>query len=553
MLKSLSVENYALIDKTEVLWNGGFSVITGETGSGKSILLGALGLIQGSRADVKVLKDPDKKCVVEAEFDVSNYDLKSFFEENEFEYDESCLIRREIAPNGKSRAFVNDTPASLSVLKDLTSFLIDIHSQHATLLLSQDNFQMHVLDVVAGTKPLLESYEGIYKQYVAEQKKLSDLKKLVEEQNANKDYLEFQLKQLQEANFAENEQVELEVEVEQLSHTSELKEVLEQAQWHLSDKEESICGILKEIQDKMSGLSSVYKDLGGWSERMNGAMIELKEIAREVETRLADVSVDPQRIEFVNARLDLIYTLEKKHKVDNLHALLVVKKQFEEEFQKLGSSEEMIAEIEQNIAKLKGELTEVANVVTECREQASGEFGAAVSDILHNLGMGNAKFEVRIEPLENFTAKGKDKVTFVFAANKNGVLQPIASVASGGELSRVMLALKSILSKKENLPTIILDEIDTGVSGEVADRMGELMKSMGEYMQVVSITHLPQIAAKCSTHYKVYKEDDADSTVSHIVQLSLEQRVEEIAHMLSGANLTEAALENARVLMGVKL
>lgn len=552
MLKSLSVENYALIDKTEVLWNKGFSVITGETGSGKSILLGALGLIQGNRADVKVLKDPEKKCVVEAEFDVSNYNLKSFFEENELDYDDNCLIRREIAANGKSRAFINDTPASLNVLKDLTSFLIDIHSQHATLLLSQDNFQMHVLDAVAGTKPLLESYETIYKQYTAEQKKLADLKKLIEEQNANRDYLEFQLKQLQEANFAENEQEELEAEIEQLSHTSELKEVLEQAQWHLSDKEESICGTLKEIQDKMSGLSSVYKDLGGWSERMTGAMIELKEIAREVETKLADVSVDPQRIEFVNARLDLIYTLEKKHKVDNLPALLAVKKQFEEEFGKLESSEELIAEMEQNIAKLEGELTEAAKTVTDCRQKASGEFGNAVSDILHNLGMGNAKFEVQVEPLANFTAKGKDKITFVFAANKNGALQPIASVASGGELSRVMLALKSILSKKENLPTIILDEIDTGVSGEVADRMGELMKSMGEYMQVVSITHLPQIAAKCSTHYKVYKEDDEESTVSHIIQLSTEQRVEEIAHMLSGANLTDAALENARVLMGVK-
>ena len=552
MLKSLSVENYALIDKTEVLWNKGFSVITGETGSGKSILLGALGLIQGNRADVKVLKDPEKKCVVEAEFDVSNYNLKSFFEENELDYDDNCLIRREIAANGKSRAFINDTPASLNVLKDLTSFLIDIHSQHATLLLSQDNFQMHVLDAVAGTKPLLESYETIYKQYTAEQKKLADLKKLIEEQNANRDYLEFQLKQLQEANFAENEQEELEAEIEQLSHTSELKEVLEQAQWHLSDKEESICGTLKEIQDKMSGLSSVYKDLGGWSERMNGAMIELKEIAREVETKLADVSVDPQRIEFVNARLDLIYTLEKKHKVDNLPALLAVKKQFEEEFGKLESSEELIAEMEQNIAKLEGELTEAAKAVTDCRQKSSGEFGNAVSDILHNLGMGNAKFEVQVEPLANFTAKGKDKITFVFAANKNGALQPIASVASGGELSRVMLALKSILSKKENLPTIILDEIDTGVSGEVADRMGELMKSMGEYMQVVSITHLPQIAAKCSTHYKVYKEDDEESTVSHIIQLSTEQRVEEIAHMLSGANLTDAALENARVLMGIK-
>ncbi len=552
MLKSLSVENYALIDKTEVLWNKGFSVITGETGSGKSILLGALGLIQGNRADVKVLKDPERKCIVEAEFDIANYNLKDFFEENELDYDDNCLIRREIAANGKSRAFINDTPASLSVLKDLTSFLIDIHSQHATLLLSQDGFQMHVLDAVAGTKPLLEAYEAIYKQYTAEQKRLADLKKLIADQNANRDYLEFQLKQLQEANFSENEQAELEQEVEQLSHTSELKEALEQAQWHLSDKEESICGTLKEIQDKMSDLSSVYKDLIGWTERISGAAIELKEIAREVETKLADVSVDPQRIEFVNARLDLIYTLEKKHKVDNLAALLAVKRQFEEEFAKLESSEETIAELEQDIAKLESDLTVAATNVTECRQKASEGFGNAVSDILHNLGMANAKFEVQIEPLPNFTPKGKDKVTFIFAANKNGAMQPIASVASGGELSRVMLTLKSILSKKENLPTIILDEIDTGVSGEVADRMGELMKTMGEYMQVVSITHLPQIAAKCSTHYKVYKEDNEESTVSHIIQLSADERVKEIAQMLSGANLTDAALENARVLLGNK-
>jgi DNA repair protein RecN (Recombination protein N) len=552
MLKSLSVENYALIEKADVIWRDGFSVITGETGSGKSILLGALSLIQGNRADVKVLKNPERKCVVEAEFDISNYSLQSFFDENDLDFDNICIIRREISPNGKSRAFINDVPAPLSVLKSLTAYLIDIHSQHATLLLSQDEFQLQVLDALADTGSIRNEYTLLFRDFSTKKKNLSELLSKLESQNSNKDYLEFQLNQLREANFSENEQSELEDELAKLSHISELKEVLEKTQWHLTEKEDSICASLHEVSGKMQELSTVYEETNEWGKGLGNALIELKEIAREVESRLADVTIDPQRIEFIHNRLDLIYTLEKKHKVDDIKGLLSLQNNFEKELELIENSDEAVNELKACIEEQRKELEQLSNTLTLQRKKAKQPLEQSICDILHGLGIPNAKFEAEFEELADFSANGKDKITFLFSANKNGSLQSISNVASGGELSRVMLALKSILSKHENLPTIILDEIDTGVSGEVADKMGELMKKMGEYMQVVSITHLPQIAAKCSTHFKVYKEDDEESTVSHIIELSEEERIKEIAQMLSGSNLTEVAIENAKVLMGLK-
>lgn len=552
MLKSLSVENYALIEKTDVIWRDGFSVITGETGSGKSILLGALSLIQGNRADVKVLKNPERKCVVEAEFDISNYNLQSFFDENDLDFDDICIIRREISPNGKSRAFINDVPAPLSVLKSLTAYLIDIHSQHATLLLSQDEFQLQVLDALADTGSIRNKYTLLFRDFSAKKKNLSELLSKLESQNSNKDYLEFQLNQLKEANLSENEQSELEDELAKLSHISELKEVLEKTQWHLTEKEDSICASLHEVSGKMQELSTVYEETDEWGKGLGNALIELKEIAREVESRLADVTIDPQRMEFIHNRLDLIYTLEKKHKVDDIKGLLSLQNNFEKELELIENSDEAINELKACIEEQRKELEQLSNTLTLQRKKAKQPLEQSICDILHGLGIPNAKFEAEFDELADFSANGKDKITFLFSANKNGSLQSISNVASGGELSRVMLALKSILSKHENLPTIILDEIDTGVSGEVADKMGELMKKMGEYMQVVSITHLPQIAAKCSTHFKVYKEDDEESTVSHIIELSEEERIKEIAQMLSGSNLTEVAIENAKVLMGLK-
>lgn len=552
MLKSLSVENYALIEKADVIWRDGFSVITGETGSGKSILLGALSLIQGNRADLKVLKDSEKKCVVEAEFDISNYSLQSFFDENDLDFDDICIIRREISPNGKSRAFINDVPAPLSVLKSLTAYLIDIHSQHATLLLSQDEFQLQVLDALADTGSIRNKYTLLFRDFSTKKKNLSELLSKLETQNSNKDYLEFQLNQLKEANLSENEQSELEDELAKLSHISELKEVLEKTQWHLTEKEDSICASLHEVSGKMQELSTVYEETDEWGKGLGNALIELKEIAREVESRLADVTIDPQRIEFIHNRLDLIYTLEKKHKVDDINGLLSLQNNFEKELELIENSDEAVNELKACIEEQRKELEQLSNVLSLQRKKAKQPLEQSICDILHGLGIPNAKFEAEFDELADFSASGKDKITFLFSANKNGSLQSISNVASGGELSRVMLALKSILSKHENLPTIILDEIDTGVSGEVADKMGELMKKMGEYMQVVSITHLPQIAAKCSTHFKVYKEDDEESTVSHIIELSEEERIKEIAQMLSGSNLTEVAIENAKVLMGLK-
>jgi DNA repair protein RecN (Recombination protein N) len=443
-------------------------------------------------------------------------------------------------------------PAPLSVLKSLTSYLIDIHSQHATLLLSQDEFQLQVLDALADTGSIRNEYALLFKDFSAKKRNLAELLSKLEAQNSNKDYLEFQLNQLREANLSENEQSELEDELAKLSHISELKEVLEKTQWHLTEKEDSICTTLHEVSGKMQELSAVYEETNGWGKGLGNALIELKEIAREVESRLADVTIDPQRMEFIHNRLDLIYTLEKKHKVDDIKGLLSLQNNFEKELELIENSDEAVNELKACIEEQRKELEQLSNVLSLQRKKAKQPLEQSICDILHGLGIPNAKFEAEFEELADFSANGKDKISFLFSANKNGSLQSISNVASGGELSRVMLALKSILSKHENLPTIILDEIDTGVSGEVADKMGELMKKMGEYMQVVSITHLPQIAAKCSTHFKVYKEDDEESTVSHIIELSEEERIKEIAQMLSGSNLTEVAIENAKVLMGLK-
>ena len=487
MIKTLSVENYALIDKAFVKWNEGFSVITGETGSGKSILLGALGLIQGNRADVKVLKDSERKCVVEAEFDISSYSMSSFFEENELDEDDLCIVRREITPNGKSRAFVNDTPVALTVLKSLSSYLIDIHSQHETLLLNQDSFQMHVLDSLADTKVLLNGYGDMYHEYILVKKQLQELKQHIETQNSNRDYIEFQLKQLSDANFKLEEQSELESEMEQLSHSSELKEALSKTSWLLSDREENVCSSLKDS---------------------------------------------------INAG--------KKE------GLLEVKASFEKDLALIESSSDQVESLQKKIDDLGTALTEKAHKISEMRRKAKEPMERSVEGLLQDLGIANAKFEVSIESLDTINSTGLDSVRFLFSANKNAPLQPLSSVASGGEMARVMLALKSILSKTEYLPTLILDEIDTGVSGDVASRMGNLMTMMGEYMQVVSITHLPQIASKGTTHYKVYKEDDEESTVSHIKQLTLEERVMEIAQMLSGTNPSPAAIANAKDLMNIQ-
>ena len=549
MLKSLSVENYALIESAYIDWTDGFSVITGETGSGKSILLGALGLIQGNRADVKTLKDGGKKCVVEAEFDVSGLDLHDFYAQNDMDDEDGCIIRREISPIGKSRAFVNDTPVPLFVLRDLSIRLIDIHSQHETLLLQQDGFQLHVLDVFAGLQSLVSEYSNFYKQYLSAKKKLANLSDSIENQKNNRDYIEFQAKQLHEAKLAVGEQEELEKEADKLSHANELKEAYSKALWLLSDKDNSVCSDLKTVGETLRSMISVNPELEMLCNRIDTTLIDLKDVVREVEHMTADATFDPQRLEFVEERLDAVYKLEKRHKVSSVEELLSIQKELEGQLLSIDTSDEELRACEKEVARLQENLTELANRMSVERKKACAPLEKKICGILQDLGIVNARFEISMQPLHVLGGMGMDAVTFLFSANKNSIPQPMANVASGGELSRVMLALKYVLSKTEKLPTVILDEIDTGVSGDVADRMGRFMKTMGDYMQVISITHLPQIASKGKTHYKVYKVDDENATVSHIKRLTEDERITEIAQMLSGSNLSDAALKNAKQLL----
>ncbi|MCK9155234.1 MAG: DNA repair protein RecN [Paludibacteraceae bacterium] len=552
MLKRLSVENYALIDKSIIEVHPGFSVITGETGAGKSILLGALGLILGQRADSKALKNQEMKCVVEALFDISNYGLNLFFEEENLDYDDECIIRREILPNGKSRSFINDTPANVSTLKLLGEKLIDIHSQHENLLLNDNHFQLKIVDAIADNEKRLSTYREIYFKYETDKRTLARLREEIARQNANRDYLEFQLKQLQDAALQSEEQETLESEAERLSHSSEIKGSLSKALWLLDENEQSVNQALKDASASLKMAGQYLPEAASLAERLDSCLIETKDIVRELEVKCNDVEVDPNRLDAVNERLDLIYTLEKKHNVDSVAKLLELQNSFDEQLQLLDSGSENVERLEKEIAEQLKTLLSMAGELSVARKELAPKIEDQILDLLHRLGMPNAKLKIDFNELQEPGTNGMDEVNFLFSANKDKTLQPIASIASGGEISRVMLSLKSILSQSSDLPTIILDEIDTGVSGEIADKMGDLMQQMGHNMQVISITHLPQIAAKGATHYKVYKMDDEKSTTSNIKQLTDEERIQEIAQMLSGSILSEAAVNNAKELLRVR-
>ncbi len=549
MLKRLLVENYALIDKSVVDVQPGFSVITGETGAGKSILLGALGLILGQRADSKALKDAERKCVVEALFDVSKYGLQSFFDSENLDYDDECIIRREILPNGKSRSFVNDTPANVSTLKSLGERLIDIHSQHENLLLNDSHFQLKIVDAIADNEKLLADYRNVYSKYEEDKRALARLQEEVARQNANRDYLEFQLKQLQDAALEKDEQTLMESESERLSHSNEIKESLSKALWLLDENEQAVNPSLKEAVAALKSACQYMPEVAALSARLDSCLIETKDIVRELEVRCNDVEVDPNRLDAVNERLDLIYTLEKKHGVDSVGELLSLQDSFDTQLQMLDSSVDEVEVLEKRIAEQMKSLLSMAEKLTAARKKQATKIEESILELLRCLGMPNAKLKIEFRMLREPCVNGLDEVNFLFSANKDKSLQPIASIASGGEISRVMLSLKSVLSQSSDLPTIILDEIDTGVSGEIADKMGDLMRQMGKSMQVVSITHLPQIAAKGTVHYKVYKMDDENTTTSRIRQLTEEERIREIAQMLSGSSLSEAAVNNAKELL----
>lgn len=550
MLQSISIQNYALIDVLDITFDRGFSVITGETGAGKSIILGAIGLLLGQRADVKAIKNGASKCVIEAHFDISNYEMRAFFERNELEYDTNeCILRREVHASGKSRAFINDTPASLALMKELGEQLVDVHSQHQNLLLSKDNYQLDVLDTLASDDKELTAYKEAYHAYRKVTDELKRLTDLEEQSKSDEDYIRFQLEQLDEAKLVEGEDEELEDEEQILSHAEEIKEGLYSAEQLLLGDEGGILAELKRITGTLHTLSQRSQTIAQLSQRFDELSIELKELARDVVREQESIEVNPARLELVNERLNLIYTLEKKHHVNSLSELIQVQEEYRARLNAISSFGEQIEELQKQKDLLYNKVADVMALLTAKRTNAAKEIEQEIQTRLMPLGMPNVRFQVQVTPKSSFDVTGGDNVSFLFSANKNGTLQPIASVASGGEIARVMLSIKAMIAGATQLPTIIFDEIDTGVSGEIADKMADIMQEMGECMQVISITHLPQIAAKGKAHYKVYKQDNEISTSSNIRRLKQEERVEEIAHMLSGATLTDAAVNNAKELL----
>lgn len=550
MLRSLYIQNYALIEKLDIGFDSGFSVITGETGAGKSIILGAIGLLLGQRADVKSIRKGASKCIIEARFDVSAYGMQPFFEANELEYEDECILRRELYASGKSRAFINDTPASLAQMKELGELLIDVHSQHQNLLLNKEGFQLNVLDLLAHDEAELAAYQKLYNDWRQARQDLEALVARAEQSRADEDYIRFQLEQLEEANLTDGEQEELEQEAEMLTHAEDIKAGLYRAGQALNADEGGVLEALKDCQNTMMGLRSVFAPAGELADRLDSVYIELKDISQEVSDKEEEVEFNPARLDEVNARLNLIYSLQQKHRVDTVKALLSLQESYALQLSAITSSDEDIARLEAQVKELFSQVTAQAQVLTEARTRAALEVERQMAARLVPLGMPNVRFQVEMGVRKEPGGHGADTVNFLFSANKNGVLQNISSVASGGEIARVMLSVKAMIAGAVKLPTIVFDEIDTGVSGEIADRMADIMQEMGDNdRQVISITHLPQIAARGRAHYKVYKEDNEVETNSHIRRLTDDERVEELAHMLSGATLTEAALNNARALL----
>ncbi|MGQ1948494.1 DNA repair protein RecN [Geofilum sp. OHC36d9] len=550
MLNQLIISNYALIDSADIRLENGFTVITGETGAGKSIMLGALALILGQRSDTSAMRDKEQKCVVEAHFNIKGYGLTPLFTSEDIDYDDNTVIRREILPSGKSRAFVNDTPVTLNFLKELTQHLIDIHSQHQNLLLGEFTFQLMVVDTVAGNDTIKTDYQNEYHKLRQLQKERAKLVEKNEKQKADRDYWEFQVNQLLEANLQEEEQVALEKELEQLNHIEEIQSALSIGQTLLSEQDPSVVDMLFQIENEISRVAPFINQGSELGQRLKSAYIELKDISVEIAGIVTATEFDPQRLRWVQERLDTIYSLQQKHHVDNVKALIEIRQNLEEKLSMLNSFDEQLTKLDQAIKQQLDSVTKLASELTKRRKSVFPNIKSTIEKQLHELGMPHARFEIAHNQSEQLREDGADEIQFLFTANKNGTLADIPKVASGGEMSRVMLSIKSLLSSTKGLPTIIFDEIDTGVSGEIADKMGRIMQTMANDIQVISITHLPQIAGKGSQHFKVFKNDDADQTVSQIKLLNNDERIEEIAGMLSGAQVSEAALTNARDLLG---
>lgn len=550
MLNSLFIQNFVLIDNLDIHFDKGFSVITGETGAGKSIILGALSLVLGQRADGKSIKKGSEKCVIEAMFDISKYQLEAFFLENDLEYDaQCCILRRELFASGKFRAFVNDSPVSLSILKELGTRLIDIHSQHQNLLLGDNRFQLRVVDVMAENEILLILYKKEFSRYQGLKRELKELQQKAAQTKQEEDYIRFQLEQLTDASLTSDEQEMLEQEQETLAHAEEIKSSLYKVSQLLNGEEMGTVQLIKEALSSVDNLERYYPKAKEIAERLRSAYIDLNDLASETEILKDDVEYNPERMEWVNERLNTIYSLEQKHHVSTVTELLALQDNYQRQLDEIGSFDEQIAELTQLVAASYQELLQQAAVISAQRKASSEKIAEQLAQMVVPLGMPNIRFRIDIAPKEEPDIDGIDDICFMFSANKNSELQPVAETASGGEISRLMLCIKAMIAGFTALPSIIFDEIDTGVSGDIADKMGNIMQDLGAKMQVFAITHLPQIAAKGSAHYYVYKEDTDERTITRIKQLTEEERTNEVARMLSGASLTKASLANAKDLL----
>ena len=550
MLKHLYIKNFTLIDTLDIDLYAGFSVITGETGAGKSIILGAIGLLLGQRADSKAIKTGAEKCVIEAHFDLTRYAMEPFFRENDIEYDaDDCIIRRELTSAGKSRAFINDSPVPLTMLKELGDRLVDVHSQHQNLLLNKQDFQLSVVDIIANDAKVLSQYQQTYADYQTASKELEALREEIERNRQNADFLQFQYEELTGANLQPEELEELEQKSDTMTHSEEIKGALYTADNALQGDESGAVEVLRTTINALKGISKVFSAATELTERLDSTYIELKDVAQEISSLLEQVDFDPSELEMVNNRLDRLYDLQKKYHADSIEELIVQRDEIGRQLSHIENSDEALEEMQQKVARLKAHCEKEADALTKLRTRAAIQIEKEMQQRLIPLGMPHVRFNIEMTK-ETLGRSGQDKVSFLFSANTSTPLQPISQVASGGEIARVMLALKAMISGAVKLPTIIFDEIDTGVSGKIAEKMAEIMQEMGQQeRQVISITHLPQIAALGTHHYKVSKEEGSQGTISRMEELSPETRITEIAQMLSGSDVTDAAIQNARQLL----
>jgi len=549
LLTQLSINNYALINQLAIDFSSGLSIITGETGAGKSILLGALGLVLGNRADLSSLKDTSRKCVVEAKVAIENYNLKAFFNEADLDYEVETIIRREILPSGKSRAFVNDTPVKLSVLNELRIKLIDVHSQHQTMQLSDNSFQFTILDALAKNQIELEKYEVHFKKLNQLRKEFQNLEESQKEANQKHDYNLHLFKELDEANIKDNEQEELEEKLEKLNNIEDIKLNLSDALEISENEEIGLQNLLNTLENRLSKISTFSKEYQNLSERITSIKIEFDDIVTELENANENVDFNPNEIEELNDRLQLIYNLQKKHYVNSNQELLTILEELAGKVSQVENAEETINNKREEIEIVSKKLDTIALIITKNRTKAIPNLTKELETLLADLGMENARFSIKVKPTTSYFTNGKDELSFLFSANKGGNFGELKKVASGGELSRIMLSVKKVLSLNTQLPTIIFDEIDTGVSGEVSNKIAAIMQQMSKNMQVIAITHLPQIAAKGNNHYKVFKKEIKGITTTNLKQLSTEERVVEIAEMLSGKDISDSALTHAKELL----